>query len=436
MPTIKEKRELRAKHIADARAIHTKAAGEKRDMTAAENEQFDKLMQQQEALKTEIEAEERAAGRMAGLDAAEAELEESAGRQTPARRPGEDRGRGGRADAEDATKPITFEVRGRQYTAIAGTPMHNRCRAAEEFRGYLQRGETRDLQMDLQTSGGYIVTPESMVAELIKNVDNATPFRDKIRKFTVVDAASLGAATLTDRISSRTRGSELGQPTTDTNLKFGKRSLTPSPTTGLIKVSRDLMRSAVMSPESIVLAEIQYEEAIGLEQEYMTGSGANAPLGVFTAHADGIPTSRDVSTGNTATAITFDGLISAKMALKQAYRNRANWLFHRDAVTQIMKIKDGQGQYIWQQSVQAGTPDRILNVPVLESEYAPSTFTTGLYVGLIGDFDWYWHVDQLALEIQRLMELYAATNQVGFMYRAKNDAAPMKSEAFARVKLG
>lgn len=436
MPTIKEKRELRAKHVADARAIHAKATAEKRDMSAAETEQFDKLMKDQEVLKTEIETEERTAGRIAGLDAAEQELNESRGRQTAPPRPGEDRGRG-RGDAEDeAKKPITFEVRGRQYTAIAGSPMHNRCRAAEEYRSYLQRGEARDLQMDLQTAGGYIVTPESMVAELIKNVDNSTPFRDRIRKFTVVDAASLGAATLIDRISSRTRGSELGAPTTDTNMKFGKRSLTPSPTTGLIKVSRDLMRSAVMSPESIVMAEIQYEEAIGLEQEYMTGSGANAPLGVFTAHADGIPTSRDVSTGNAATAITFDGLISAKMALKQAYRGQANWLFHRDAVTQIMKIKDGQGQYIWQQSVQAGQPDRILNNPVLESEYAPATFTSGLYVGLIGDFNWYWHVDQLTLEIQRLNELYATTNQVGFMYRAKNDAAPMKAEAFARVKLG
>lgn len=435
MPTIKEKREQRAKHVADARAIAGKAETEKRSMTADETAQFDKLMEAQGALKIEIETEEREAGRMAGLDAAEAELAESAGRQTPARRPGEDRGRG-RDDAEDAKKPISFELRGRQYTALAGTPMHARCRAAEEFRGYLQRGESRDLQMDLQTAGGYIVTPEQMVAELIKNVDNTTPFRDKIRKFTVVDAASLGVATLTDRVSSRTRGSELGAPTADTNMKFGKRSLTPSPTTGLVKVSRDLLRSAAMNPEAIVMAEIQYEESVGLEQEYMTGSGANAPLGVFTAHADGIPTSRDVSTGNQATAITFDGLISAKMALKQAYRARANWLFHRDAVTQIMKIKDGQGQYIWQPSVQADTPDRILNVPVLESEYAPATFTTGLYVGLIGDFNWYWHVDQLNLEIQRLMELYAATNQVGFMYRAKNDAAPMKSEAFARVKLG
>ena len=69
------------------------------------------------------------------------------------------------------------------------------------------------------------------------------------------------------------------------------------------------------------------------------------------------------------------------------------------------------------------------------SELMPNTFTTGLYVGIIGDFAFYWIADALDMEIQRLEELYAANNQVGFITRAKSDGMPVLEEAFARVKL-
>jgi HK97 family phage major capsid protein len=82
-----------------------------------------------------------------------------------------------------------------------------------------------------------------------------------------------------------------------------------------------------------------------------------------------------------------------------------------------------------------GSPDTILEVPYLMSEFAPSTFTTGLYVGIIGDLTWYYIADSLRMEIQRLDELYAATNQVGFIGRLECDGAPVLEEAFARVKL-
>ncbi len=73
--------------------------------------------------------------------------------------------------------------------------------------------------------------------------------------------------------------------------------------------------------------------------------------------------------------------------------------------------------------------------PVRESEWAPSTFTTGLYVGIIGNFDYYWILDSLLMEIQVLAELYAETNQIGYIIRAETDGAPVQSNAFARVTL-
>jgi len=86
----------------------------------------------------------------------------------------------------------------------------------------------------------------------------------------------------------------------------------------------------------------------------MTGDGNNKPLGLFTASADGIPTSRDVSTGNTATEIKIDGLIETKYSVKQQYQPGAEWIFNRLAVKQLAKLKDSDGQYVWQPSVAMG----------------------------------------------------------------------------------
>ena len=74
-------------------------------------------------------------------------------------------------------------------------------------------------------------------------------------------------------------------------------------------------------------------------------------------------------------------------------------------------------------------------MPIHASEYAPNTFTTGLYVGIVGDWSQYWIADALDMTVQRLVELYAATNQVGLIGRMESDGMPVLGEAFARVTL-
>ena len=66
----------------------------------------------------------------------------------------------------------------------------------------------------------------------------------------------------------------------------------------------------------------------------------------------------------------------------------------------------------------------------------PDTFTTGNYVGIFADFSWYWIVDALTMETQRLVELYAEKNQTGFIARLESDGQPMLPEAFCRVICG
>jgi HK97 family phage major capsid protein len=98
-------------------------------------------------------------------------------------------------------------------------------------------------------------------------------------------------------------------------------------------------------------------------------------------------------------------------------------------------MKDGEGNYLWRAGLQGDRGDTILDVPIIMSEYAPHTFTTGLYVGIIGDFSNYWIADALSMEIQVLVELFAATNQNGYVLRKETDGRPVLEEAFVRVTL-
>ncbi len=144
-----------------------------------------------------------------------------------------------------------------------------------------------------------------------------------------------------------------------------------------------------------------------------------------------------MSAGNTSTAIGADNLRNVKYSLKSQYLAQPSlrWLFHRDALKQISKLKDGMGQYLWTDGITNGDPDSILGIPVAMSEFAPATFTTGLYVGLLGAFEFYWIADSLEMDMLVLVEKYANTNQIGYIVRRKTDGMPQIAEAFSRVTL-
>jgi len=402
MSKITQLRERRAKAFSDAREIVTKAETENRDLLAEESERFDKFMAEGEELRTQID-------RLESLELREAELRE---------------------------RPEPLRV-------VGGSPVEDRAAELRNtaFRGFLRGGvssitpdERRALQADLDTSGGYLVAPQQFVTTLIQAVKNATFFRGLATVYSVPNADSLGAPALDTDVADPTWVSELSTGSADTALAFGKRELRPHPMAQRILVSRTLLRKAA-EPEMIVRDRLAYKGAVVQENAFLNGTGANQPLGVFTASTAGISTGRDVSTGNATTSIKFDGLLEAKYTLKGNYWGGARWIFHRDAMKQIAKLKDGDGQYIWRPNVVAGEPDSVLGIPALMSEYAPSTFTTGLYVGILGDFSNYWIADAMDMQIQRLDELYAATNQVGFITRAETDGMPVLEEAFVRVKL-
>jgi len=421
--TLKDMIEARRKLVEEARAMNDKAKAEERELTAEEDKRYDAIFAEVGALKDKVQAAETEKAKQEAR-AAQLAAEEEALRQAPSD-PGPQQGQrsnrdGGRSREGQATEMDTTVRR-----ALS------RLFCMERLSG----DEYRALQVDSDTAGGYLRMPEQFNRELIKDVDDLVQIRGVARTFTLTDAGSLGTPTRSAKAASAAWGQEIVAPTADTSLVFGKRELKPHYASLEVDISRPLLRSASLSAEQIVREEIARDAGELQENAFMTGSGALRPLGLFTASAQGISTSRDVSTGNTTTSITFDGLKSARGTLKTQYRMNARWLFHRDAVTQIGKLQDGFGQYYWQPSTQIGQPDMLLGYPVLESEFAPNTFTTGLYVGMFADFSNYWIVDALTLDIQVADQLLARTNQIAFLARFEVDGAPVREEGFVRIKL-
>lgn len=298
------------------------------------------------------------------------------------------------------------------------------------------------LQSDDAEQAGFLVASEQFAAGLLKDVDDLLFIRRYAKIHTVPQASSLGIRKRTARMSTFGWTSELQVSTRDSSLKYGKKVLTPHHLTGSILLSRDLVRRLGSLADSEVRFEMARDSGETMEDGFLTGHGSQQPLGVFTASSDGISTSRDVSSGST-TSITADSLLNAKYALKSQYRTGARgglrWLFHRDGIKIIAKLKDGAGQYLFQTgmgpSVQGGMPeDVLLGIPVDESERSPNTFTTGLYVGLLANWNYYEIADALDMEVQILYELNARTNQIEYIGRLKTDGMPTLEEAFVRLK--
>lgn len=322
-------------------------------------------------------------------------------------------------------------------TSIRGTAEY-----ATVFSNYLRNGSSAfngaspqiraALQSDSDTAGGSTVVSEQFSDRFIQSVNNQVFMRQLSTIDTVANAQSLGIPTITSDPDDADWTSEIATGSEDQSMAFGKRELRPHPLAKRIKISKKLMRLNAKI-EAKVMERMSYKFAVPQEKGFLVGTGAQQPLGIFTASNNGISTARDVQTGSTTDIPSADPLFDALYSLKSQYQIKSTWALSREFVKRVRKLKTTQGEYLWQPAISGGQPSLILDRPFFMSEYVPNIFTTGKYVGAIGDFSFYNIVDALDLEIERLTELYAESNQMGFIGRAECDGMPVLEEAFARL---
>lgn len=279
-----------------------------------------------------------------------------------------------------------------------------------------QLAQAKALSMGIDASGGALVASEVVLNTMIEALEDAVLMRrlgNVLPPLTTAASIRVGTAGDTD---DATWTSELLTGSEDTSAPFGARALTPHPLAKRVKISNTLLRLSGIDIEAWVRNEGTNRFAEAEENGFMTGSGAQQPLGLFTSS---LPTTY---TCVSSTDIARSDLVRATWTLKQQYRARASWIFHRTILLELNLLVDGIGRPLLREVPGAGTAFSIEGYPVNESEYAPSSSATGLAVGALGDWKRaYWIVDSLNLTVQRLDQLYAETNQTGYIFRKETD---------------
>ena len=282
------------------------------------------------------------------------------------------------------------------------------------------------LQVGTDSEGGYLV-PDEFERTLVEALEEENIFRTmaKIiqtasgdRKIPVV--ATKGTASWVDE--------EGAIPESDD--AFGQVSIGAYKLATMIKVSEELLNDSVFNLESYIAREFARRIGAKEEESFFIGNGTGKPTGIFNATGGaelGV-------TAASATAITVDEIMDLFYSLKSPYRKNAVFVMNDSTVKAIRKLKDGNGQYLWQPSISAGQPDTILNRPVKTSAYVP-TIAAGAKTIAFGDFGYYWIADRQGRSFQRLNELYAATGQVGFKATQRVDGKLILSEAIKVLKM-
>ena len=275
------------------------------------------------------------------------------------------------------------------------------------------------LQVGTDSEGGYLV-PDEFEHTLVEALEEENFFRGIAtviqtssgdRKIPVV--ATKGTASWIDE--------EGAYPESDDS--FGQVSIGAYKVATMLKVSDELLNDSVFDLEAYISKEFGRRIGAKEEEAFFTGDGKGKPTGIFNAAggaSDGVTTA--------AANITFDDVMDLFYAVKSPYRKKAVWVLNDTTVKALRKLKDNNGNYIWQPSVQAGQPDMILNRPYHTSAYVPEA-AAGAKVMAFGDFSYYWIADRQGRSFKRLNELFAANGQVGFLASQRVDGKLILSEA-------
>lgn len=276
------------------------------------------------------------------------------------------------------------------------------------------------LSEGVDSEGGYLV-PDEFERTLVQSLADQNIMRSlaKViqttsgdRKIPVV--STHGTATWLDE----------GKPYSESDEAFTQISLSAFKLGTFLKISEELLNDAAFNVEQYLASEFARRIGAAEEEAFLVGDGKGKPTGIFnpTDGADlGVTTTKP-------TDISADELIDLHYSLRSPYRARAVWLMNDATVKTVRKLKDGNGQYLWQPALTAGTPDMILGRPVYTSVFAPE-LKAGARTVAFGDLGFYWIADRQGRSFKRLNELFATTGQIGFLASQRLDGKLVLPEA-------
>lgn len=232
---------------------------------------------------------------------------------------------------------------------------------------------------------------------------------------------------------------ELGTKPEDQPV-LGRVQLEPHVGAGVVWVSDELLEDTQFALEPY-LGVLAGEAKVELEETaFLSGTGGTQPFGILTRINGEAGTPQRYTTQAPAAQghLNGDDFVRALYDLPRRHRRNASWVLGSQAIVSVMLLKDNNGQYIWRPGLQEGQPASVLGKPVIESpELAlDNPVTSGNDIGIVGDLRRYTVMRRLQMQVKRLEELRALTDEVGFRFRFRTGGDVRRLDAFRSIRVG
>ena len=197
-----------------------------------------------------------------------------------------------------------------------------------------------------------------------------------------------------------------------------------------IKVTEELLYDSAFPLEQYILDAFTKALANAEEDAFINGTGTGQPLGILAA-TGGAQVGKTLE----STDVTADDVIDLIYSLKRPYRKNAVFLTNDKCVAALRKLKDENGQFLWQPSLQAGEPDTCLGYKIYTSPFFPEPGPNKAVLAF-GDFSYYNIGDRGPRSFAELKELFAGNGMVGFVAKERVDGKLVLPEAIKLLKTG
>lgn len=314
---------------------------------------------------------------------------------------------------------------------VAGMDNAKTGRASDEYKkAFWQNVRMRSVPHSIMNAlsvgtdgeGGYLV-PDEYEHTLVQALEDENFFRPIANTITTSGDRKIPMVTGHGTASWTEEKTKIKE----SDEQFGQETLGAYKAATTVKVSEELLYDDAFNLEAYLSQEFARRIGSLEEEAFLVGDGSGKPTGVFTSAKTGV-------TSTSAVAITYDEIFDLFYSLKSAYRKNGIWICNDTTIKALRKVKDANGQYIWQPSVSAATPDMLLNRPIKTSSYAPE-IETGKTPIIFGDFNYYWIADRRGRSFKKLVEIYSETDEVGFKTTERVDGKLLLPEAVMALKM-
>lgn len=326
-------------------------------------------------------------------------------------------------------KPVSSPLTGKPMSAAENVKTG---RASDAYRAAMLnalrsnfRSVSNVLQEGVDTDGGYLV-PDEYDSRLIRKLEEENIIRKLGHRITTSGEHKINIAATTPAAA----WIEEGEALTFGDATFAQMILDAHKLHVAVKVTDELLYDSVFDLENYIIDEFGKALANAEEDAFLNGNGTGKPLGILAATGGA---DLGVTTAST-TAITADEIINLVYSLKRPYRKNAVFVMNDQTIAAIRKLKDGNGNYLWQPALTSSEADKLFGFPVYTSQFMP-TIEAGAKTIIFGDLSYYNIGDRGSRSIGELRELFAGNGMVAFLAKERVDGKLILSEAVKVLKM-